>query len=200
MIGKPIHCTSLCLYKIKWNYYTYIRCIFACSPPPQQFYVPTNTGAEQCIIEIWFLPPVCFSAPASCFLDRCMPPTMRRLSATRRTALTGPPPPSAIPSKWRRSSHPTTRLSAPWGFAAGHDALIKTYASFLKPGDKEADTVTSERMIGDVALCTGGWTFTPASGAWDAKGAWTRVVGKVGGEYAFPTHEAETMRFVITSV
>jgi hypothetical protein len=37
-------------------------------------------------------------------------------------------------------------------------------------------------MIGDVALCTGGWTFTPASGAWDAKGAWTTVVCKVGGE------------------
>ena len=35
---------------------------------------------------------------------------------------------------------------------AGHDALVKTYASFMKPGDKDVDTLTNSRMIGDVAL------------------------------------------------
>ena len=53
----------------------------------------------------------------------------------------------------------------------------------MKPGDKDVDTLTSSRMIGDVALCTGGYTFTPASAASDAKGFWTKVVGKVGGEW-----------------
>jgi hypothetical protein len=70
----------------------------------------------------------------------------------------------------------------PWGVAAGRDALIKLYASFMKPGDKQADTLTSSRSIGDAALCTGEFTFTPASG--DAsKGYWTKVAGKVGGEW-----------------
>ena len=38
-------------------------------------------------------------------------------------------------------------------------------------------------MIEDVALCTGGYTFTQASAASDVKGFWTKVVGKVGGEW-----------------
>ena len=78
---------------------------------------------------------------------------------------------------------PDGELVSPWGFVAGHDALVETYASSMKPGDKEVDTQTSSRMIGDVALCTGGWAFTPASGASDSKGSWTKVVGKVGGEW-----------------
>jgi hypothetical protein len=53
----------------------------------------------------------------------------------------------------------------------------------MKPGDKDVDTLTSARMFGDMALCTGGYTFTPASGASDSKGFWTKVVGKVGGEW-----------------
>jgi uncharacterized protein (TIGR02246 family) len=72
---------------------------------------------------------------------------------------------------------------SPYGFVAGHDALVKMYASFMKPGDKEVDTSTSARMLGDVALCTGGYTFTPAAGASGEKGSWTKVVGKVGGEW-----------------
>jgi uncharacterized protein (TIGR02246 family) len=95
---------------------------------------------------------------------------------------------SGDPLKMASVFAPDGEVVSPWGFAAGHDALVKTYASFLKPGDKEVDTVTSERMIGDVALCTGGWTFMPASGGWDAKGAWTRVVGKVGGEWKILNH------------
>jgi hypothetical protein len=43
----------------------------------------------------------------------------------------------------------------------------------MKAGDKQTDTLTSLRMIGDVALCTGTFTFAPASG--DAnKGNWTK--------------------------
>ena len=40
----------------------------------------------------------------------------------------------------------------------------------------------SARMVGDVALCTGGFTFTPASATSGEEGSWTKVVGKVGGE------------------
>ena len=72
-----------------------------------------------------------------------------------RSAPTGPPPPLAIPPKWRRST-PDGEVVSPYGFIAGHDALVKFYGSFMKPGDKEVDTSTSARMIGDVALCTGG--------------------------------------------
>jgi hypothetical protein len=36
-------------------------------------------------------------------------------------------------------------------------------------------------MIGDVALCTGG--FTSASATSGEKGFWTKVVGEVGGEW-----------------
>jgi len=53
----------------------------------------------------------------------------------------------------------------------------------MKPGDKGVDTLTSARMIGDVVLCTGGYTFTPASGRSGEKGFWTKVAGKVGGEW-----------------
>ena len=62
-------------------------------------------------------------------------------------------------------------------------ALIKFYASFMKPGDKQADTLTSARSIGDAALCTGEFTFTPASKAMLPKGYWTKIAGKVGGEW-----------------
>jgi ketosteroid isomerase-like protein len=74
-------------------------------------------------------------------------------------------------------------LISPYGAFAGHDALVKNFASYMKPGDKGVDTLTSARMIGDVALCTGGYTFTPASGGSGEKGFWTKVVGKVGGEW-----------------
>jgi hypothetical protein len=53
----------------------------------------------------------------------------------------------------------------------------------MKPGDKDVFTVASARMIGDVALCTGGITFKPASGAMESKGFWTRVLGKVGDDW-----------------
>jgi ketosteroid isomerase-like protein len=89
---------------------------------------------------------------------------------------------SGDPGKMAAVFAPDGELVSPWGFVAGHDALVKTYASFMKPGDKEVDTQTSSRMVGDVALCTGGWTFTPASGE-ASKGGWTKVVGKVGGDW-----------------
>jgi uncharacterized LabA/DUF88 family protein len=55
--------------------------------------------------------------------------------------------------------------------------VLKFYA-WMKPGDKQVDTPTSARMIGDVVLCTGGYTFTPASATSGEKGFWTKVVGK----------------------
>ena len=77
---------------------------------------------------------------------------------------------------------PDGELVTPFGVVAGGDALVKTYASFMKPGDKQVDALTSSRMIGGVALCSGGFTFTPASG--DAnKGYYTKVVGKVGDDW-----------------
>ena len=70
----------------------------------------------------------------------------------------------------------------PWGVIAGRDALIKFYASFMKPGDKHADTFTSSRSIGVAILCTGDFTFTPATGD-VSKGYWTKLAGKVGGDW-----------------
>ena len=90
---------------------------------------------------------------------------------------------SGDPAKMAAVYAPDGEFVSPYGVVAGHDALVKTYASFMKPGDKQVDTLTSSRMIGDVVLCTGGWTFTPASGASDGKGFWTKIVGKVGGEW-----------------
>ena len=78
---------------------------------------------------------------------------------------------------------PDGEVVSPYGFVAGHDALVKMYASFMKPGDKQVDTLASSHMIGDVAFCTGGYTFTPASATSGAKGFWTKIVGKVGGEW-----------------
>jgi|HubBroStandDraft_6_1064221.scaffolds.fasta_scaffold182683_2 ketosteroid isomerase-like protein len=75
---------------------------------------------------------------------------------------------------------PDGELVSPWGIASGHDALVKVLASYMKPGDKDEDTLTSARMSGDVALCTGGYAFTPAASASDQKGFWTKIVGKVG--------------------
>ena len=37
-------------------------------------------------------------------------------------------------------------------------------------------------MIGDVALCAGGYTLTPASGELGSNGFWTKVVGNAGGD------------------
>jgi uncharacterized protein (TIGR02246 family) len=90
---------------------------------------------------------------------------------------------SGDPAKMAAVYAPDGELVSSYGFLAGHDALVKFYASFMKPGDKEVDTSTSARMIGDTALCTGGFTFTPASATSGEKGFWTKVVGKVGGEW-----------------
>jgi hypothetical protein len=87
------------------------------------------------------------------------------------------------PAKMAAVYAPNGEVVSPFGFVAGRDALVKMYASFMKPGDKEVDTATSARMIGDAAPCTGGFTFTPASATSGEKGFWTKVVGKVGGEW-----------------
>jgi ketosteroid isomerase-like protein len=90
---------------------------------------------------------------------------------------------SGDPAKMAAVYAPDGEVVSPYGFVAGHNALVKMYASFMKPGDKEVDTSMSARMIGDVALCTGGFTFTSASATSGEKGSWTKVVGKVGGEW-----------------
>jgi hypothetical protein len=90
---------------------------------------------------------------------------------------------SGDPAKLAAVYAPDGELVSPWGVVGGHDGLVKTFASYMKPGDKDVDTLTSSRMIGDLALCTGGYTFTPASGGSGEKGFWTKVVGKVGGDW-----------------
>jgi uncharacterized protein (TIGR02246 family) len=90
--------------------------------------------------------------------------------------------PTGDPAKMAAVYAPDGEFVTPWGVTSGRDELIKFYASFMKPGDKQTDTLTSLRMIGTVALCTGSFAFVPASG--DAsKGNWTKVAGKVGGEW-----------------
>ena len=44
---------------------------------------------------------------------------------------------------------PDGQLVSPYGFLAGHDALLKFYASFMKSRDKDLFTVASARMIGE---------------------------------------------------
>jgi uncharacterized protein (TIGR02246 family) len=87
------------------------------------------------------------------------------------------------PAKMAAIFSPNGEVVSPWGYVAGHDALVKMYSGFMKPGDKEADTNTTARMVGDVAVCTGAYTFTPASTTTDQKGTFTKVVAKVGGEW-----------------
>ena len=44
-------------------------------------------------------------------------------------------------------------LVSPWGVSRGHDELVKTYASFMKPGDKDAelpDELARDRRRGAV--------------------------------------------------
>jgi hypothetical protein len=90
---------------------------------------------------------------------------------------------SGDPAKLAAVYAPDGELVSPWGIVSGHDALVKNFASYMKPGDKGVDTLASARMIGDLVLCTGDYTFTPASGGSGEKGFWTKVGGKVGGEW-----------------
>lgn len=90
---------------------------------------------------------------------------------------------SGDPAKLAATYAPDGELVSPWGVVSGHDALVKTFASYMKPGDKDVDTLTSSRMVGGVVLCNGGYTFTPAAGGTDSKGFWTKVVGKVGNDW-----------------
>ena len=92
---------------------------------------------------------------------------------------------SGDPAKMAALFSPNGEVVSPWGYVAGHDALVKMYASFMKPGDKEADSDTTGRFVGgiDVAVCTGSYQFTPAAATTDQKGTFTKVVAKVDGEW-----------------
>jgi uncharacterized protein (TIGR02246 family) len=91
--------------------------------------------------------------------------------------------PTGDPAKMAAVYAPDGELVTPWGLMAGRDAIIKYYASYMKAGDKQIDTFTSSRLVGDAALCTGSFSFTPASGDATRKGNWTKVAGKVGSEW-----------------
>ena len=78
---------------------------------------------------------------------------------------------------------PNGEFVGPYGLSAGHDNLAKTYKSFVKPGDKQLDTMLSATMIGDIVVCSGGTTFSRAGEKEGEKGYWTKVLGKVGGDW-----------------
>jgi len=89
------------------------------------------------------------------------------------------------PAKMAAIFSPNGEVVSPWGYVAGHDALVKMYSGFMKAGDTESDSNTTARMVGgiDVAVCTGSYSFTPASATTDQKGTFTKVVAKVNGEW-----------------
>jgi uncharacterized protein (TIGR02246 family) len=91
--------------------------------------------------------------------------------------------PTGDPAKMAAVFAPDGEFVTPWGLMAGRNAITKYYASYMKAGDKQIDSFTSSRLIGDVALCTGTFNFEPASGGAASKGNWTKVSGKVGGEW-----------------
>jgi hypothetical protein len=91
--------------------------------------------------------------------------------------------PTGDPAKMAAVYAPDGEFVTPWGVTSGRDELIKSYASYMKAGDKQTDTLTSLRMIGGVGVCSGSFAFTPASGGAASNGYYTKVVGKVGGEW-----------------
>ena len=74
-------------------------------------------------------------------------------------------------------------LVSPWESLQGTRRAGQDLRLLHETGDKDADTLTSWHVIGDVALCAGGNTFTPASGESGSNGFWTKVVGKAGGDW-----------------
>ena len=72
-----------------------------------------------------------------------------------KAALSNAAVPTGDPAKMAAVFTPDGEVVTPWGLMAGRDAIIKYYASYMKAGDKQTDTFTSSRLIGDIALCTG---------------------------------------------
>ena len=54
--------------------------------------------------------------------------------------------PTGDPAKMAAVYAPDGELVTPWGLMAGRDAIIKYYASYMKAGDKQTDTLTSLRI------------------------------------------------------
>ena len=90
--------------------------------------------------------------------------------------------PTGDPAKMAAVYAPDGEFVTPWGVTSGRDELIKFYASFMKPGDKQTDTLTSSRMIGDVGAVHRQFHLRAGLGR-RSKGYYTKVVGKVGGEW-----------------
>jgi ketosteroid isomerase-like protein len=80
---------------------------------------------------------------------------------------------------------PDGEFVTPFGVVDGPEAIARAEASGVKPGAKAVQTVLRSRMIGDMALCIGEFTFTYATGVPGAelKGYWTRLVRKVGNDW-----------------
>ena len=57
---------------------------------------------------------------------------------------------SGDPAKMAAVYAPDGEFVSPYGVVAGHDALVKTYASFMKPGDKQVELykLTHDRRRG----------------------------------------------------
>jgi ketosteroid isomerase-like protein len=68
------------------------------------------------------------------------------------------------------------------GILSGPDEIAAVESTSVTPGAKATQNVLSSRMVGDVALCSGQYTFTFASGT-VAKGYSTSVVRKVGNDW-----------------
>jgi hypothetical protein len=78
---------------------------------------------------------------------------------------------------------PNGEFVGPYGQSAGHDKLVQMDKGFVKPADKQVDTMLSATMIGDIVVCSGGTTFSRAGQNGGEKGYWTKVIGKVGGDW-----------------
>jgi hypothetical protein len=86
---------------------------------------------------------------------------------------------SGDPVKLAATYAPDGQYVNEMGITTGREAIVK---AGLPPDAKDIDTFTSSRMVGDIALCSGGYTFTFTGGPPDGiKGYWTKVVGKVDG-------------------
>jgi hypothetical protein len=78
---------------------------------------------------------------------------------------------------------PNGQAISGYGILTGPEAITKSYAAFVKPGATHADTVMSAQMVGDVVLCSGGWTMSSPAFPAPIKGFYTKVVGKVGSNW-----------------
>ena len=79
---------------------------------------------------------------------------------------------------------PDGEVVSPYGFVAGHDALVKMYASFMKLGDKEVDTSHERAHDRRRGVVHRRLSLSRRRRPHPARrDSWTKVVGKVGGQW-----------------